>query len=87
MIGRVAYRLMLPEEFTGINDVFHVSQLKKYRPSPEHVLNDDLLELQTNLSYKEKPSGIVERSIKELREKKILMCKVLWRHHGIEEAT
>jgi hypothetical protein len=63
--------------------MFHVSQLKKYCPDAEHLLNEKPLELQPNLSYEEKPVKILEKSIKELRNKKIPMVKVLWEHHGM----
>lgn len=36
----MAYRLALPEELIGIHNVFHVSQLKKYYPALDLVLND-----------------------------------------------
>jgi hypothetical protein len=50
-------------------------------------LNDEPLQLYPNLSYIEKPKKILERSIKELRNKSIPMVKVLWDHHGIQDAT
>jgi hypothetical protein len=37
--------------------------------------------------YVEKPNDILERSVKELRNKKIPMVKMLWEHHGIQDAT
>jgi hypothetical protein len=86
-IGPVAYRLDLPDGLIGIHDVFHVSQLKKYRPDAEHVLNEEPLLLQPNLSYVEKPVKIIEKSVKELRSKKIPMVKILWEHHGARDAT
>jgi hypothetical protein len=79
-IGPIAYRLDLPDGLTGIHNMFHVSQLKKYRPDANHLLNKEPLILQPDLSYVEKPVRIIERSVKELRNKKILMVKVLWEH-------
>jgi hypothetical protein len=35
----------------------------------------------------EKPIKIIERSVKDLRIKKIPMVKVLWKHHGTQNAT
>jgi hypothetical protein len=55
-----------------------VSQLKKNRPESDHVSNEELLLLQPDLSYVEKPVQILERSVKELRNKRIPMGKVLW---------
>jgi hypothetical protein len=86
-IGPVAYRPDLPDGLTGIHDVFHVSQLKKYHPNAEHVLNEEPLELRPNLSYVEKPVRILEKSVKELRKNRITMVKVLWEHHGVQDAT
>lgn len=83
----MAYWLALPRELVGIHDVFHLSQLNKYRPPHDHVVNSDILEIRADLIYEEKPTEIVEHSIKELLGKHILMCKVVWRYHGIVEAT
>jgi hypothetical protein len=55
------------EGLTGTHDVFHISQLKQYNSDSEHVLNEEPLQLQPDLSYVEKPVRIVERSVKELR--------------------
>jgi hypothetical protein len=77
-VGPVVYKFNLPDGLTRIHDVFHVSQLKKYHPDTEHVLNEEPLELRPDLSYVEKPVKILEKRIKELRNKEILMVKVLW---------
>jgi hypothetical protein len=35
----------------------------------------------------EKLVTILERSVKELRNKKILIVKILWEHHGTQDST
>jgi hypothetical protein len=76
-VESVAYRLDLPNGLIGIHDICYVSQLKKYNPDFEYVLNEEPLQLQPDLSYVEKSIKIIKRSMKELRNKKILMVKVL----------
>ena len=86
-VGLVAYRLALPPELSQIHNVFHVSMLRRYRSDPNHILQAQPLELKDNLSYEEDPITIVAREIKVLRNKTITLVKVLWKHHGSEEAT
>ena len=35
-VGKLAYRLELPESMKGVHNVFHVSMLRKYLRDPEH---------------------------------------------------
>ncbi|XP_024926589.2 uncharacterized protein LOC112490635 [Ziziphus jujuba] len=86
-IGSVAYRINLPEELSGIHDVFYVSMLRKYISDPSHVLETPEIELRDNLSYNEQPVQILGREEKRLCNKTIPLVKVLWRNHLIEEAT
>ena len=86
-VGPVAYRLALPPELSQIHDVFHVSMLRRYRSDPSHILQAQPLELKDDLSYEEEPIAIIAREIKVLRTKTIPLVKVLWKHHGSEEAT
>lgn len=39
------------------------------------------------MSYVKEQIRILAREIKELRNKKIALVKVLWHRHGVEEAT
>ncbi|KAL0540156.1 hypothetical protein IC582_024386 [Cucumis melo] len=86
-VGPALYRLELPIELARIHDVFHVSILRKYIPDPSHVLQDQPVELKEDLSYVEEPVQILDRKEQVLRNKTIPLIKVLWRHHGAEEAT
>lgn len=67
---------MLPRKLVGIHDVFHMPQLKKYYPTPDHVLNSVALELRMDLTYEEKPREVVEGSVKKLRRRQIPIVKL-----------
>ena len=86
-VGPVAYRLALPPELEKIHSVFHVSMLRRYRSDPSHVVSTETIELRPDLTYEEEPVEILAQEVKELRNKKILLVKVLWRNHKTEEAT
>ena len=86
-VGPVAYRLALPPELEKIHSVFHVSMLRRYRSNPPHVVSSETIELRPDLTYEEEPVEILAREVKELRNKKIPLVKVLWRNHKTEEAT
>ena len=86
-VGPVAYRLALPPDLEKIYNVFHVSMLRRYRSDPSHVVSSETIELRPDLTYEEEPVEILAREVKELRNKKIPLVKVLWRNHRTEEAT
>ena len=54
-VGAVAYRIALPPSLSSVQDVFHVSMLRKYVSDPTHVLSYEHLQLDQDLSYEEKP--------------------------------
>ena len=83
----VAYHLTLPPDLEKIHNVFHVSMLRRYRSNPSHVVSSETIELRPDLIYEEEPVELLAREVKELRNKKILLVKVLWRNHKTEEAT
>ena len=45
------------------------------------------VQVQAYLSYDEEPKGILAREVKQLQNEKVPLVKVLWQHHGREEAT
>ncbi|KAI5338648.1 hypothetical protein L3X38_017919 [Prunus dulcis] len=86
-VGPVAYRLALPPDLSRLHDVFHVSMLRKYISDPSHVLEEQPIELQEDLTYVEQPVQILDRKMQVLRSREIPLVKVLWRSHTVEEAT
>ena len=86
-VGPMAYILALPPDLEKNHNVFHVSMLRRYRLDPSHVVSSETIELRPDLTYEEDPMDILAREVNELRNKKILLVKVLWRNHKIEEAT
>ena len=61
--------------------------LRRYRSDPSHIVSHEAIEIQPDMTYEEEPVKILDREIKELRNKKIPLVKVLWRNHKVEEAT
>ena len=82
-VGPVAYRLALPLELA----IFHVSMLRRYRSDTSHILPVQDIQVQENFTFDEEPKAILDREIRQLRNKKVPLVKVLWQHHGMEEAT
>jgi hypothetical protein len=44
-IGKLAYKIELPEELTGVHPVFHVSQLRKCLQMPEQEVHTYALDI------------------------------------------
>ncbi|XP_057532977.1 uncharacterized protein LOC130810870 [Amaranthus tricolor] len=86
-VGKVAYRLALPNSLEKVHDVFHVSQLKRYHAAASHVLDPEPLDLDTSLSYSEQLVRILDTKVRSTRRKDISMVKVLWSNHEREAAT
>ena len=46
-----------------------------------------MVEFNEDLSYEEYPMAIVDRQVRKLHTKDILMVKVLWSNHSFEDCT
>ncbi|XP_075521480.1 uncharacterized protein LOC142554696 [Primulina tabacum] len=68
-VGTIAYRVALPSNLEEVNNVFHVSMLRKYMSNPLHVLNYKPLQLMLNLFFEERPTQILDRQERRLRNK------------------
>ena len=86
-VGDLAYELALPPAISSVHNVFHISMLRKYISDTSHILSYESLKLRNDLSYEEVPVQILDREVKELRIKQIVLVKVLQMNHYIEEAT
>ncbi|GKB21128.1 hypothetical protein Tco_0855051, partial [Tanacetum coccineum] len=76
--GKLAYRLRLPEELSGVHDTFHVSNLKKCLADASlHVPLDDI-KIDKTLHFVEEPVEIIDHEVKSLKRSKIELVKVRW---------
>ena len=76
-IFTVAYRLALPPELAKLQNVFHMSMLRRYHLDESHILPVQEIQVQADLSYDEEPNAILAREVKQLRNKQIPLLKVL----------
>ena len=86
-VGKLAYRIALPLDLVGTHDVFHVSMLRKHIANPDVNMEYEPWEIQVGLTYVEELMKIVDKKDRVLRTKTIPIVKVLWRNHGVEEAS
>nr|GEU44507.1 reverse transcriptase domain-containing protein [Tanacetum cinerariifolium] len=75
-IGKVAYKLELPEEMSRVHNTFHVSNLKKcHADEPLAVLLDGL-HFDDKLHFVEEPVEIMDHEVKRLKQSRIPLVKV-----------
>ncbi|KAD4888416.1 hypothetical protein E3N88_20489 [Mikania micrantha] len=77
-IGPVAYRLRLPDELSGVHDVFHVLNLKKCLVDETLIIPVEEIQLDEHLHFVEEPLEIMDRKVKKLRRSRIPIVKVRW---------
>ncbi len=74
-IGKVAYKLNLPPEFSYIHNTFHVSMLKRCLSVPQQPIPTSDIIVRPNLTYEKEPMKILARDVRKLRSKWINMIK------------
>ncbi|GJS29184.1 putative reverse transcriptase domain-containing protein [Tanacetum coccineum] len=77
-IGLVAYRLRLPEELNSVHDTFHVSNLKKCLADANLHVPLDEIKVDKKLRFVEEPVEIIDREIRKLKHRKVVLVKVRW---------
>ncbi|GKA66755.1 putative reverse transcriptase domain-containing protein [Tanacetum coccineum] len=70
-VGPVAYTLTLPEELSNVHNTFHVSNLKKCLSDESLVILMKELRLDDKLNFVEEPIEIIDREVKQLRQKSV----------------
>jgi len=49
-IGHMAYEIVFPHPLANIQNIFHVSHVKKYVPDPNHILESDSVQVKKYFS-------------------------------------
>jgi len=86
-VGKVAYRLELPEELSRIHNTFHVSHLRKCLADDVMYVPLEEIEVDARLNYVEEPIAIVEEELKRVKNKTVRTYKILWKHKKESEYT
>ena len=61
--------------------------LRKYLSDESHVLQPQVVKVDSQMSYVEEPIAVVNKQVRKLRSKKIPSLKVIWNQHIENEAT
>jgi hypothetical protein len=83
----VAYRLQLLETLSAVNNVFHVSQLKKCLRVPDRTIDVVDVVLESDLTYSEHPIRVLDQKDRITRKRTLKFYKVQWNQHIEDEAT
>ncbi|GJZ48077.1 hypothetical protein Tco_0601909 [Tanacetum coccineum] len=77
-VGRLAYRLELPEKLSRVHSTFHVSNLKKCFVDEPLAIPLDEIQIDDKLNFIEEPVEIMDREVKWLKQSRFLIMKVFW---------
>nr|GEU54021.1 putative reverse transcriptase domain-containing protein [Tanacetum cinerariifolium] len=86
-VGRVAYRLELPQELSRVHHTFHVSNLRKCYAEEPLVMPLEGIHVDDRLQFVEEPVEIMEREIKRFKRSRIPLVKVGWNSRRGPEFT
>nr|GEU55541.1 reverse transcriptase domain-containing protein [Tanacetum cinerariifolium] len=86
-VGKVAYRLELPQELSRVYHTLHVSNLKKCYIDEPLIMPLEGIHVDDKLQFVEEPVKIMEREIKRLKRSRIPLFKVHWNSRRGPEFT
>nr|GFA06267.1 hypothetical protein [Tanacetum cinerariifolium] len=86
-VGKVAYKLELPQELIRVHHTFHVSNLKKCYSDEPLVMPLEGVHIDDTLQFVEEPVEIMEREIKRLKRSQIPLVKICWNSRRGPEFT
>ncbi|GKB14893.1 putative reverse transcriptase domain-containing protein [Tanacetum coccineum] len=76
-VGTIAYRLELPDQLSRVHSTFHVSNLKKCYADKPLAIPLDEIQIDDKLNFIEEPVKIMDREVKQLKQRSIPIIKVL----------
>jgi hypothetical protein len=85
-VGKLAYRLELPESMKGVHDVFYVSMLRKYFRDPERQMTLEPITIEQGLTFEARPGRMLEEADRVMRRRTLKFVKVLWTNQTEREA-
>jgi hypothetical protein len=85
--GPTSYQVELPAKLSGVHNVFHVSQLKRWLKPPIDVVIKDSIPLEPDLTYNVYPIKILDQQDRITRNKTTRFYKAQWNEHSKDEAT
>jgi hypothetical protein len=85
--GSLTYRVELPSSLAGLHNVFHISQLMKCVKPPTHLVVEDTILLEPDLTYKAYTVKILEQQDRVTQRKTTRFYKVQWNNHSEDEVT
>nr|GFB39370.1 putative reverse transcriptase domain-containing protein [Tanacetum cinerariifolium] len=86
-VGKVSYKLELPQELSRVHHTFHVSNLKKCYFDEPLVMSLEGVHIDDTLQFVEEPIKIMEHEIKRLKRSRIPLVKVRWNSRRGPEFT
>ncbi|GKA13568.1 putative reverse transcriptase domain-containing protein [Tanacetum coccineum] len=86
-VGKVVYKLELPQELSRVHHTFHVSNLKKCYADEPLVMPLEGIHVDDKLQLVGEPVEIMERKIKRLKRSRIPLVKVRWNSRRGPEFT
>nr|GEZ34781.1 putative reverse transcriptase domain-containing protein [Tanacetum cinerariifolium] len=86
-LGKVTYRLDLPQEFSRVHHTFHVSNLKKCYADEPLVMPLEGIHVDDKLQFVEETVEIMEWEIKRLKRSRTPLVKFHWNSRRGPEFT
>jgi hypothetical protein len=84
--GPMSYQVELPVKLLGLQNVFHVSQLKRFLKPLADVVIEDTISLEPDLTYKTYPTQILDQQDRVTSNKTTQFYMIQWNDHSEDEA-